>query len=102
MVMEGKMGYKDSEERADRFSKDLEKSLLGKVQMILSYLSPPKNAIKSALSVCAFGVEFTLEWELGGKNKGHAQISLRTTAECLRLHNEIQIIIIFLIKCLIF
>ena len=95
------MAYKDSEERADRFSKDLEKSLLEKVQMIVSCISPPKNAIKSALSVCAFGVEFILEWELGGKNKGHVQISLKTIAEFLRLHNEIQIFF-FLIKCLIF
>ena len=43
VFMEGKTGYKDSEERADRFSKDLEKSLLGKVQMIISYISPPKK-----------------------------------------------------------
>ena len=36
-----------------------------------------------------------LEWELGGKNKGHAQINLKTIAEFLRLHNEIQIFFFF-------
>ena len=77
VFMEGKMGYKDSEERADRFSKALEKSLLGKVQMVISYISPPKNAIKSAPSVCDFGVGLILEWELGLKNKGRAQIASR-------------------------
>ena len=52
MVMEGKMGYKDSEERADRFSKDLEKSLLGKVQMILSCISTKKCHKICIICVC--------------------------------------------------
>lgn len=86
--MERKMRYKGSGERADGFLKDLEKSLLGEVQMPLSYISPPKNAIKSILSVFAFGVESIWEWELGGKNKGHAKISLKARAEFLRRHNE--------------
>ena len=86
--MERKMRYKDSGERADGFSKDLEKNLLGEVHMTLSYISPPKNAIKSTLSMFAFGVESIWEWEFGGKIKGHAKISLKARAEFLRRHNE--------------
>ena len=54
VFMEGKTGYKDSEEGADRFSKDLEKSLLGKVQMIVSYISPLKKCHKICIVCVCF------------------------------------------------